>query len=105
MESAGSIPEKEAELRAEALSSSSAGIEVCSSIESMCQGYFGIFIFAQTIFSLRQITLPPLIEDVEGRKIVVDGIRKSRTRYRRFRSRLSEEVSQSSGEFLPSYGE
>ena len=71
LESAGSIPEKEAELKTEALSSSYAGFE---------------------------ITLPPLIEDVEDRKLVADGIRRSRSRYRRFRSRLSEEISQSSGE-------
>lgn len=73
LESAGSIPEKEAELKTEALSSSYAGFE---------------------------ITLPPLIEDVEDRKLVADGIRRSRSRYRRFRSRLSEEISQSSGEYF-----
>jgi len=69
LESAGSIPEKEAELKAEALSSSYAGIE---------------------------ITLPPLIEDDNDRRVLAANIQKSRSRYRRFRSRLSEEISQSS---------
>jgi hypothetical protein len=45
-----------------------------------------------------QITLPPLIEDTEGREIVATGLRKSRARYRQFRSRLSQEVMQSKGE-------
>jgi hypothetical protein len=44
-----------------------------------------------------QITLPPLIEDTEGREIVASGLRKSRARYRQFRSRLSQEVTQSKG--------
>lgn len=69
LEAAGSIPVKEAELRAEALLSSEAGFE---------------------------ITLPPLIEDLKDRKIVASGLRQSRARYRMFRSRLSQEVSQSS---------
>mmetsp|Transcript_11917 Transcript_11917/g.28251 ORF Transcript_11917/g.28251 Transcript_11917/m.28251 type:complete len:906 (-) Transcript_11917:1089-3806(-) len=68
LEAASSIPVEEAELRAEALSSSDAGFE---------------------------ITLPPLIEDVEDRKIMASGLRQSRARYRMFRSRLSQEVSQS----------
>jgi hypothetical protein len=60
------------------------------------------FFFTLIIFrSLRQISLPPLIEDVEDRKFVASGIRQSRARYRLFRSRLSQEVSQSSGKFLP----
>jgi hypothetical protein len=53
--------------------------------------------------SLHQITLPPLIEDVEDRKLLASGIRQSRARYRLFRSRLSQEVSQSSGKFLPTF--
>jgi len=69
LEAAGSIPVNEAELRAETLSSSDAGFE---------------------------ITLPPLIEDKEDREIVASGLRQSRARYRMFRSRLSQEVSQSS---------
>jgi len=60
LEAAGSIPVSEAKLRAEALSSNDAGIE---------------------------ISLPPLIE--------ASGIRRNRARYRVFRSRLSQEVSQS----------
>jgi len=71
LEAAGSIPTKEAEMMAEALSSSDAGIE---------------------------ISLLPLIEDSEDRKNVVSGLRRSRARYRLFRSRLSQEVSQSKGE-------
>mmetsp|Transcript_30542 Transcript_30542/g.72055 ORF Transcript_30542/g.72055 Transcript_30542/m.72055 type:complete len:921 (-) Transcript_30542:24-2786(-) len=68
LEAAGSIPVQEAKLKAEALSSNDAGIE---------------------------ISLPPLIEDVEGRKVIASGLRRSRARYRMFRSRLSQEVSQS----------
>lgn len=44
-----------------------------------------------------QITLPPLIEDSEGRELIANGLRKSRDRYRQFRSRLSQEVLQSKG--------
>lgn len=68
LEAAGSIPVNEAALKAEAFSRDP-GIE---------------------------ISLPPLIEDVEDRKIVASGLRRSRARYRMFRSRLSQEVSQSS---------
>lgn len=68
LEAAGSIPVREAKLRAEALSSNDAGIE---------------------------ISLPPLIEDVEDRKSIASGLRRSRARYRMFRSRLSQELSQS----------
>jgi len=68
LEAAGSIPIKEAEMMADALSSRNGGIE---------------------------ISLPPLIEDNEDRKVVVSGMRRSRARYRLFRSRLSQEVLQS----------
>ncbi len=61
----------------------------------------GIFISLMRLLFRHQITLPPLIEDVEDRKLLADGIRRSRSRYRRFRSRLSEEISQSSGESFP----
>jgi hypothetical protein len=65
---------------------------------------FDIPFLTLTIFlSLHQITLPPLIEDVEDRKLLASGIRQSRARYRLFRSRLSQEVSQSSGKFLPTF--
>ena len=48
-------------------------------------------------FTSQKISLPPLIEDRKDRKVVVSGLRRSRTRYRLFRSRLSQEVSQSKG--------
>ena len=45
----------------------------------------------------RQITLPPLIEDEEGRQLVAATLQKSRERYRMFRERLSNEISHNKG--------
>eukprot|EP00980_Cylindrotheca_fusiformis_P009374 scaffold2047_cov129-Cylindrotheca_fusiformis.AAC.53 len=68
LEAAASIPVKEAELMKEALSSKEAGVE---------------------------ISLPPFIEDVNGRKLVANTLIRNRARYRLFRSRLSQEIEQS----------
>lgn len=65
LEAAGAIPVAEAELMEEALSSADAGVE---------------------------FKLPPLIEDGERRKQIADTFRKSRERYRQFRSRLHQEI-------------
>lgn len=96
LEAAGSIPVNEAALKAEAFSRDP-GIEVCSSSSIMYTYNDFLFLTFMNPFSCRQISLPPLIEDVEDRKIVASGLRRSRARYRMFRSRLSQEVSQSSG--------
>lgn len=66
LEAAGSIPAKEAELMAEALKADEAGIE---------------------------IYLPPFFE--EDREKFANGLKRSRNRYREFRSRLSQEIMQS----------
>ncbi|CAJ1917128.1 unnamed protein product [Cylindrotheca closterium] len=68
LEAAAAIPVSEANLMNEALSSKEAGIE---------------------------ITLPPFIEDKTGRKLVVNTLIRTRSRYRQFRSRLSQEIQQS----------
>lgn len=64
---ASAIPVAEAELMQQALSSKEAGIE---------------------------ISLPPLVESEEGRKLISQTFRYTRERYRTFRSRLSAEVLQ-----------
>lgn len=69
---AGSISEKEAAYMETALVSRETGVE---------------------------IDLPPLIDDDEQRRKIVSTFRLSRSRYRQFRSRLSDEIKQSS--FLP----
>ena len=45
-----------------------------------------------------KIDLPPLIESEERRRQVATTIRKTRNRYRQFRSRLSDEIKQTKGE-------
>jgi hypothetical protein len=62
---ASAIPVKEFEEREAALKSKDAGID---------------------------ITLPPLVESEEGRKLVSTTLRYTRHRYRQFRSRLSNEI-------------
>jgi len=42
-----------------------------------------------------EINLPPLIEDQERRRKVTAGLRLTRSRFRQFRSKLSEEIMQS----------
>jgi hypothetical protein len=44
-----------------------------------------------------QINLPPLVEDDETRTVLASTFRKTRDRYRSFRTRLSSEISQSRG--------
>lgn len=73
LEAAGSIPVREAEMMAEALRSNEAGIE---------------------------ISLPPLVENQEDREKIANGLKRSRNRFRQFRSRLSQEIIQSN--VLPS---
>jgi hypothetical protein len=67
LEAAACIPVEEAEKMQEAISSQGAGIE---------------------------ITLPPLVESIEGRKALATTLRYSRMRYRQFRERLSNEILQ-----------
>jgi hypothetical protein len=67
LEAAVCIPVEEAEKMKEAISSQGAGIE---------------------------ITLPPLVESIEGRKALATTLRYSRMRYRQFRDRLSGEIQQ-----------
>ena len=95
LEAAGSIPVREAELMAEALRSNEAGIEVglkgmkrtvttqCRSVSPWC----GL-----------KISLPPLFENQEDREKLANGLKRSRNRFRQFRSRLSQEIMQSNGE-------
>jgi hypothetical protein len=97
LEAAGSIPVKEAELMAEALSSKEAGIEVRLYLLSCISTCHCVFTQNSSLIIAPQITLPPLIEDNQGREIVAAGLRRSRARYRQFRSRLSNEVLQSKG--------
>lgn len=68
LEAAGSIPVREAEMMAEALRSNEAGIE---------------------------ISLPTLFENQEDREKIANGLKRSRNRFRQFRSRLSQEIIQS----------
>jgi len=68
LEAAGSIPVREAELMAEALRSNEAGIE---------------------------ISLPALFDKEEDREKIASRLKRSRYRFRQFRSRLSQEVMQS----------
>ena len=75
LEAAATIPVKEAEVMQEALASNEAGIEIA-------------------------LPLPSLIEDdAEGRKLIAN-LKRTRSRYRQFRSRLSNEIQQS--DVLPS---
>lgn len=68
LEAAGCIPVEEADLRAQALKANEAGIE---------------------------ISLPPLFDKEEDRELIANGLRRSRNRFRQFRSRLSQEIEQS----------
>lgn len=67
LEAAGCIPVEEAEKMKEVFSNQGAGIE---------------------------ISLPPLVESIEGREAVAKTLRYSRQRYRQFRERLSGELEQ-----------
>jgi digalactosyldiacylglycerol synthase len=69
LEAAGCIPVEESEKMKEAMASDDAGIE---------------------------ISLPPLVESIEGRKALATTLRVSRDRYRLFRNRLSNEIENSS---------
>ena len=89
LEKAASIPVKEAELMNEALSSKAAGIEVITNRRSQSIPPHGQ-VPHMTIAFVSQISLPPFIEDVNGRKLVANTLIRSRTRYRQFRSRLSQ---------------
>ena len=46
---------------------------------------------------LEQITLPPLIESEEERKLLASRLEKSRTSFRKFRENLSKEIGASKG--------
>lgn len=96
LERAASIPVKEAELMNEALSSKAAGIEVITNRRSQSIPPHGQ-VPHMTIAFVSQISLPPFIEDVNGRKLVASTLIRSRTRYRQYRSRLSQEIQQSNG--------
>jgi hypothetical protein len=96
LEKAASIPVKEAELMNEALSSKAAGIEVITNRRPQSIPPHGQ-VPHMTIAFVSQISLPPFIEDVNGRKLVANTLIRSRTRYRQFRSRLSQEIQQSNG--------
>jgi hypothetical protein len=65
LEAAGCITKAEAERMEQAVDSEQAGIE---------------------------ITLPPLVEDVEGRALISNTVKKTRDRFRQFRTRLSNEI-------------
>lgn len=80
----------------EALSSKAAGIEVITNRRSQSIPPHGQ-VPHMTIAFVSQISLPPFIEDVNGRKLVANTLIRSRTRYRQFRSRLSQEIQQSNG--------
>jgi len=44
-----------------------------------------------------QISLPPLIENEKGRKLVASTLEKSRASFRKFRDSLSEDIATSRG--------
>ena len=49
------------------------------------------------ILMVLQISLPPLFDKEEDRELIANGLRRSRNRFRQFRSRLSQEIEQSNG--------
>lgn len=48
----------------------------------------------------QKIALPPIIKNEERKKQIITTFRKSRKRYRMFRARLAEEITQSDGELF-----
>ena len=86
------IPVAEAEALQETVASDTAAVEV-----SVCRASFRMVNRVSYSHCDRQITLPPLIEDEEGRQLVAATLHKSRERYRMFRERLSNEIAQTKG--------
>ena len=98
-EKAGCIPTAEAQLYKRWVGSGKAGVEVCSKAR-----FFSLPTSPLTMWITFQITLPPLIESEEDRKLVASRLEKSRTSFRKFRENLSREIGASKGEAENMYG-
>lgn len=104
LEAAGCITVKEAEAMEEHHSSDEAGIDVSNPHCSFQS--FGMLVTSPLLTSCfvelfaPKIDLPPLIENEKRKQQILTTFRKSRARYRNFRSRLKQEIEQSNGELV-----
>lgn len=96
LEAAGCITENEAKAMEELHSSEEAGIDVSKLREKAALSVLALTFIHNICFS--KIDLPPLIEDEKRKQQIITTFRKSRARYRNFRSRLKQEVQDSNGE-------
>jgi len=99
LEAAGCITVKEAEAMEELHASDEAGIDV----SKLCSFHPSCFRVSRSNLSLashKKIDLPPLIENEKQKQRIITTFKKSRARYRNFRSKLKQDIERSNGEML-----